>query len=84
MKARVAGVWWRWWRWWGWLAVITVGVKADRLKDQIFATMPSHQTAVLGSTAVLPCRVVNRRGLVQWTRDGFGLGTDRELEGFTR
>ncbi|KAK3853880.1 hypothetical protein Pcinc_039600 [Petrolisthes cinctipes] len=46
--------------------------------------MPSHQTAVLGSTAVLPCRVVNRRGLVQWTRDGFGLGTHRKLEGFTR
>ncbi|CAL4122544.1 unnamed protein product, partial [Meganyctiphanes norvegica] len=51
---------------------------------QQFATQPSHQTAVLGSTAVLPCRVINRRGLVQWTRDGFGLGTIRLLEGFDR
>ncbi|KAK8735666.1 hypothetical protein OTU49_005255, partial [Cherax quadricarinatus] len=65
-------------------AACGVGGDQQRKVDQTFATMPSHQTAVLGSTAVLPCRVVNRRGLVQWTRDGFGLGTHRGLEGFER
>lgn len=53
-------------------------------QKQTFATMPSHQTAVAGSTVVLPCRVLNFHGLVQWTKDGFGLGTTRELEGFSR
>ncbi|XP_069180504.1 irregular chiasm C-roughest protein-like [Procambarus clarkii] len=65
-------------------AVGVVGGDQQRKADQAFATMPSHQTAVLGSTAVLPCRVVNRRGQLQWTRDGFGLGTHRGLEGFER
>ncbi|XP_063600439.1 irregular chiasm C-roughest protein-like isoform X2 [Penaeus indicus] len=53
-------------------------------QKQTFATMPSHQTAVAGSTVVLPCRVLNFHGLVQWTKDGFGLGTTRDLEGFSR
>ncbi|KAG7159066.1 Irregular chiasm C-roughest protein-like 1 [Homarus americanus] len=66
---------------WAWGVV---GAGEQRVAEQAFATMPSHQTAVLGSTAVLPCRVINQRGLVQWTRDGFGLGTQRGLEGFER
>jgi len=32
----------------------------------------------------LPCRVKNKRGALQWTRDGFGLGIDRNLTGFHR
>ncbi|KAK7060081.1 hypothetical protein SK128_016055 [Halocaridina rubra] len=51
---------------------------------QYFATQPSTQTAVAGSTVVLPCRVVNKVGQLQWTKNGFGLGTERELYGFSR
>ena len=32
----------------------------------------------------LPCRVENKRGMLQWTRDGFGLGIGRNLTGFDR
>ncbi|XP_045124424.1 irregular chiasm C-roughest protein-like isoform X1 [Portunus trituberculatus] len=87
-KARTRWRWWWWWWWWGWMAAVAVaGVRgggSGNNGEQIFATTPSHQTAVLGATAVLPCRVLNRRGLVQWTRDGFGLGTHRKLAGFER
>ncbi|KAL7634208.1 UNVERIFIED_CONTAM: hypothetical protein RMT77_015537 [Armadillidium vulgare] len=51
---------------------------------QRFATQPAPQTAVIGSTAVLPCRVMGKVGHLQWTKDGFGLGTDRDLFGFSR
>ncbi len=32
----------------------------------------------------LSCRVANKRGTLQWTRDGFGLGIERNLTGFDR
>ena len=32
----------------------------------------------------LPCVVVNRRGVVQWTRDRLGLGVDRDINRFSR
>ncbi|KAF2367109.1 Immunoglobulin-like domain [Trinorchestia longiramus] len=51
---------------------------------QRFATEPAPQTAVLGSTVVLPCRVMNKVGHLQWTKDGFGLGNERRLYGFAR
>ncbi|XP_053635845.2 irregular chiasm C-roughest protein isoform X1 [Cherax quadricarinatus] len=61
-------------------AVQTLG----REGAQHFATQPTPQTAVVGSTAVLPCRVINKVGHLQWTKDGFGLGTERDLFGFSR
>ena len=33
---------------------------------------------------VLYFRVVRKVGHLQWTKDGFGLGTDRDLHGFSR
>ena len=43
---------------------------------------------VLFSTIVvqvtLPCRVHNKIGIIQWTRDGFGLGDTRDLSGYSR
>uniref|UniRef100_A0A6A7FVC0 Irregular chiasm C-roughest protein-like n=1 Tax=Hirondellea gigas TaxID=1518452 RepID=A0A6A7FVC0_9CRUS len=51
---------------------------------QKFANQPSPQTAVIGSTVVLPCRVINMVGELQWTRDDFGLGNERELTAFKR
>lgn len=42
------------------------------------------KSAIIGDTVLLPCRVLHKVGPLQWTRDGFGLGPDRKLEGFAR
>ncbi|XP_055624106.1 irregular chiasm C-roughest protein-like isoform X2 [Toxorhynchites rutilus septentrionalis] len=52
--------------------------------QQRFALEPQDQTAVVGSRVTLPCRVVNKSGQLQWTKDDFGLGTHRDLSGFER
>ena len=44
----------------------------------------SQQIAIQGEHVTLPCRVKNKKGMLQWTRDGFGLGVDRNLTGFHR
>ncbi|GFT44014.1 irregular chiasm C-roughest protein [Nephila pilipes] len=51
---------------------------------QYFAIEPADRTAIVGKPAVLPCRVLNKVGTLQWTRDAFGLGSDRELRGYPR
>ena len=43
-----------------------------------------QQTAVVGSRVTLPCRVENKAGQLQWTKDDFGLGLHRELSGYDR
>ena len=45
---------------------------------------PSNVSATLGDIVRLPCLVKNRTGDCQWTKDGFGLGTDPDLSGFFR
>lgn len=52
--------------------------------EQKFAIEPQDQTAIVGSKVTLPCRVVNKFGVLQWTKDDFGLGTHRNLSGFDR
>ncbi|XP_042872259.1 irregular chiasm C-roughest protein-like [Penaeus japonicus] len=52
--------------------------------EQSFAAEPQDTTAKHGEAVTLPCKIVDRRGVVQWTKDGFGLGTDLELQGFSR
>lgn len=54
------------------------------LKEQKFAMEPQDQTAVIGSRVTLPCRVIDKSGVLQWTKDDFGLGTHRNLSGFDR
>ena len=72
------------------LAQMSVGLavasasRHGRVQQQQFATQPSPQTAILGSTVVLPCRVLRMAGELQWTRDDFGLGNERELTAFKR
>ncbi|XP_055371596.1 irregular chiasm C-roughest protein-like [Condylostylus longicornis] len=51
---------------------------------QHFAMEPQDQTAIVGSRATLPCRVINKVGSLQWTKDDFGLGEHRNLSGFER
>lgn len=52
--------------------------------NQQFRRTPDNQTATIGDTVTLACSVVNKAGVLQWTRDGFGLGTDRNLNGYER
>ncbi|XP_039280825.1 irregular chiasm C-roughest protein isoform X2 [Nilaparvata lugens] len=52
--------------------------------EQKFAIEPQDQTAIVGSRVTLPCRVINKSGVLQWTKDGFGLGAHRNLTGFER
>ncbi|KAL0810397.1 hypothetical protein ABMA28_010542 [Loxostege sticticalis] len=53
-------------------------------KEQRFAIEPQDQSAVVGSRVTLPCRVENKAGQLQWTKDDFGLGTHRHLNGYER
>ncbi|CAG9116274.1 unnamed protein product [Plutella xylostella] len=41
-------------------------------------------TAVVGSRVTLPCRVEHKSGQLQWTKDDFGLGLQRDLSGYER
>ena len=52
--------------------------------EQAFVREPKNQIATVGDHVTLPCQVVNKRGVLQWTRDGFGLGADRNLTGYDR
>ncbi|XP_022238988.1 irregular chiasm C-roughest protein-like isoform X2 [Limulus polyphemus] len=52
--------------------------------QQTFAIQPADRTAIKGDKIVLPCRVLHKKGTLQWTRDGFGLGSERSLAGFPR
>ena len=54
------------------------------IPPQEFIRQPHDQTAKVGDHVTLPCRVKNKRGMLQWTRDGFGLGVERNLTGFDR
>ena len=38
----------------------------------------------LKTKVVLPCTVEDKEGLLQWTKDDFGLGTKRDLPGYSR
>ena len=56
----------------------------SRIPPQEFIRQPPDKTAVIGGHIILPCQVKNKRGMLQWTRDGFGLGVERNLTGFDR
>ena len=58
--------------------------KVEGVAQQVFLREPVDQTAIQGEHVTLPCRVENKRGMLQWTRDGFGLGVERNLTGFNR
>jgi len=48
-------------------------------QQQSFAVEPADMNAIVDSTASLPCRVNNLAGQLQWTKDDFALGTNRNL-----
>ena len=59
-------------------------VTSTEMVYQRFAIEPMDQTAVIGSKVTLPCRVLNQKGPIQWTKDDFGLGAIRNLTGYER
>ena len=52
--------------------------------EQKFLSEPKDITVREGEDVTLLCVVKNKAGILQWTRDDFGLGTDKELTGYSR
>jgi hypothetical protein len=68
----------------GLLVLLLAAVEPLEGVEQRFAMEPQDQTAIVGSRVTLPCRVIGKSGVLQWTKDDFGLGTHRNLSGFDR
>ena len=45
---------------------------------------PDTVNVTQGSDTILPCKVENRVGLVQWVKDGLTLGYSRNITGYPR
>lgn len=58
--------------------------QAQRFPQQQFRRTPDNQTATIGDRVTLACSIINKVGILQWTRDGFGLGVERNLQGYER
>lgn len=70
---------------WSLLAVQSAKVGTNgQSSGQRFALEPQDHTAIVGTRVTLPCRVIDKKGTPQWTKDDFGLGTHRNLSGFDR
>jgi hypothetical protein len=49
-----------------------------------FVTQPSDRVGMAGDQLTLNCVIANMAGRCQWTKDGFGLGTDPDIPGYPR
>lgn len=58
------------------VAAVCTGVSSNQ---QSFAVEPEDLSAVVDTTVSLPCRVMDLAGQLQWTKDDFALGTNRNL-----
>ena len=64
---------------------VVTGSDSDQLsKSQRFLVTPRNTVAMEGEEVRLKCQVDNLVGVLQWTKDDFGLGTLRELPGYER
>ncbi|KAG4072922.1 hypothetical protein HA402_006602 [Bradysia odoriphaga] len=66
------------------LIILIITTLPNILAEQKFVIEPEDVTAVLGTHITLPCRVTSKQGVLQWTKDDFGLGTHRNLSAFER
>ena len=66
------------------LSVLLCSPSTSSQLIQKFMREAPDQTAAEGEHVTLPCRVENKVGALQWTRDDFGLGLNRNLKGFER
>ena len=64
--------------------VFSAGLLVVTAGQQEFLDQPENITVVEGGEVRLDCVVNNKLGTLQWTRDDFGLGTSRELAGYSR
>lgn len=67
--------------------IIVLATAADAfapIADQRFTAEPTDRVAIVGSRVIFPCRVANMQGVLQWTKDDFGLGIRRQLGAFDR
>ena len=52
--------------------------------EQKFVKEPESISVKEGENFTLSCSVKNKVGVLQWTKDDFGLGTSRSLVGYDR
>ena len=66
--------------------VFLLSTCAGKLKSQLqkFVEEPQSVVVVEGSFVRLNCRVANKVGVLQWTKDDFGLGSERTLPEYDR
>lgn len=64
--------------------VLSALCSARQLAVQRFIEEPRSVSVREGETVVLSCSVDNKRGVLQWTKDDFGLGTSRDLSQYSR
>lgn len=57
--------------------LVTAAVGVQRFQER-----PQDTSVIQGQTVVLKCAVENRVGQIQWVKDGFALGYDRNIPGF--
>lgn len=65
------------------LIIIILSIIICHGEQQYFIKEPEDITAIAGQKIVLPCKVEFKQGLLQWTKDGFGLGVKRDLPGYS-
>ena len=56
------------------LAICFSAIDVKSQPNQFFRVKPSNADVAEGGTAIIACEVANRRGRVQWTKDGLTLG----------
>ena len=66
------------------LSLFIPAALAGLTSRQYIETNPTNTTVSEGDQARLACRVANKVGDCQWTRNGFALGTDPSLPEFPR
>ena len=70
---------------WRSLLVLISGLTLCSGQVQRFTVSPPETVNVTqGSDTILPCKVENRVGLVQWVKDGLTLGYSRNITGYPR
>merc|ERR1711936_107238 len=65
-------------------STLSVSSTARQDRDQRFIEEPRSVSVREGETVVLSCSVDNKMGVLQWTKDDFGLGTTRDLLQYSR
>ena len=66
------------------LAFVVSGAVCDQNLQQTFIREPKSVIVTEGDSVTLECGVRNKVGVLQWTKDDFGLGTSRSLPGYSR